>query len=110
MNQHVLTADIEQAVETELRITAKPDFAALADFHRAGIAKSKQAIALFKRDMKASKERAASDRKTAKAVYDAEIARIADMEADDKAFVEQSIADETDLIGYHQAALGAIPE
>ena len=78
MNQHVLTADLEHAVETDLSTIRRPRREALADLHRRELAKGKQLIAQHKRDLKATISAIREDRKAAKAAYEAELDRLAE--------------------------------
>lgn len=110
MNQHVLTADLERAVETDLSMIRRPRREALADLHRRELAKGKQLIAQHKRDLKATIAMIREDRKAAKAAYEAELARLSEAEADAKDQTAEAIASESELLAYNQAALNALPE
>lgn len=110
MNAHVTERELADAVDAGLSGFHRPRPEMLADLHRRELARAKQIIANHKRAMKSGLATLSADRKAAKAAYEAELARIAEDEADLKAKVDAAVSEETGLIIYHQAALDALAE
>ena len=90
--------------------SARPNAHNLADLHRREAARCSQRIADAKRQAKKDAAAFVLARKTAKAVYDAEMLAISEAEAFTKERTAESIAEDERLRRYNSAALDALAE
>ncbi len=90
--------------------SARPSANNLADLHRREAARCQQRIADAKRQAKKDAAAFVLARKTAKAVYDAEMLAISEAEAFTRERTAESIAEDERLAKYNRAALDALAE
>ncbi|MES0071880.1 hypothetical protein [Mesorhizobium sp. M0058] len=114
MNAAALSADLETAIETDLKVVPfhpmdpETELERLAKAHRLGVAKYDQRIADTRKQMKAEVAMLDADRKAEKLRHDAEMAAIAERIAEARAKADKDIAADRRLSASCSAALDAL--
>lgn len=114
MNAHARDVDISEEMAKVVPLkpvpSARPNANNLADLHRREAARCSQRIADAKRQAKKDATAFVLARKTAKAVYDAEMMAISEAEQFTRERTAESIAEDERLAKYNKAALEALAD